>query len=601
MTAASKALRSAFSEIPPPPQATPLVQWQDVSTEALAPFAPSDSSVPMGQYAVYTVMQWAQAQGFAGAIPTWEVGNGTWGVICFLANPGLTTMSIPIADLPGYDPNDPQACGQAIMRWATAQANGSNQLAIPTYVSDGSNASALVFTPSYPQLAFYDAPNTQLFFSLQQPAKLANLADPAVWANATMRVAQNLGYAAGWPTWEWTTTRGLIGIPQYDLGPLPEASTDNVNTVVAVLHQTYLALQNCESVASSLTTGVFVDFTAAPIADPTMTILVDCLFGAVQACLNAIPGVGGVLASLVSTGVQVAVDATKSSGGTFSLEQYQNMLVDATNATIDYVTQMHDNLQQASGDDLQTLWQSPYSDPISGRSVMLGMLAYTPQTIVNGDEYWALLTQQLVASYTENLKIQISSQLYGIQSRTYPNRAPDKQWWDGTIASVTGPGGDCSQYVADRPEDLSVWYNGAQQVDDYVTLNEWWMQSTDSTLPEYPPTSLVYNLFSDDGFGVTTGGWAGPFTKAQYYTQFFVPQTQIGQDGAYNQAWSYNQPGSIVGATVYGQDIETTLAGYTDDYGQLHLSSSGVVTFVDSQCGFTQSVITNYLQQIVTP
>ncbi|HVW51915.1 MAG TPA: hypothetical protein VHC91_16240 [Trinickia sp.] len=601
MTAVSKALRSAFSEIPPPSQATQLVQWQDVSTVDLAPYAPPNASVPMGQYAVYTVMQWAQAQGFAGAVPTWEVGDGTWGVICFVSHPGVSVVQIPIANLPGYDPNNPQACGQAIMRWATAQANGANQLAIPTYVSDGVNASALVFTQSYPPLSFYDAPNTQLYFSLGQPAKLVDLTDPAVWANAAMRVAQNIGYAAGWPTWEWTTTRGLIGIPEYDLGPLPEASSDNVDTVVAVLHQTYLALQNCESVASSLTTGVFVDFTAAPIADPTMQILVDCLFGAVQACLNAIPGVGGVLASLVSTGVQVAIDATKSSGGTFSLEQYQNMLVDATNATIDYVTQMHDNLQQASGDDLQNLWQSPYADPMSGRSVALGMLAYTPQTVVNGDEYWALLSQQLVKSYMDNLKIQISSQLYGIQSRTYPNRAPDKQWWDGTIASVTGPGGDCSQYVADRDEDLSVWYNGAQQVDDYVTLNEWWMQSLASGLPSYPPTSLVYNLFSDDGFGVTTGGWAGPFTKQQYYTQFFVPQTQIGLDGTYLQQWAYNQPGVIVGATVFGQDFAQIVAGYTDSYGRAYVSSSQGISEVDQMCGFTQSIITNYLQQIVNP
>lgn len=595
MTAVSKVLRSAFKEIPPPPQATQLVQWQDVSTSALAPYAPSNASAPMGQYAVYTVMRWAQAQGFAGAIPTWEVGNGTWGVMCFVAHPGLSVIQIPIADLPGYDPNNPQASGQAIMRWATGQAGGAYQLAIPTYVSDGVNASALAFTSSYPTLAFYDAPNAQLFFSLQQTAKLINLMDPAVWANATMRVAQNLGYAAGWPTWEWTTNRGLIGIPEYDLGPLPDASTDNVNTVVAVLHRTYEALQDCEGVASGLTTGVFVDFTAAPIEDPTMQILVDCLFGAVQACLNAIPGVGGVLASLVSTAVQVAVDATKSSGGTFSLEQYQNMLVDATNATIDYVTKMHDELQQASGDALQTLWQSPYADPISGRSVQLGMLAYTPQTIVKGDEYWALLSQQMVASYTQNLMIQISSQLYGIQSRTYPNRAPGKQWWDGTIASVTGPGGDCSQYVADRDDDLSVWYNGAQQVDDYVTLNEWWMQSSDD---DFPPTTLVYNFFSDDGFGVTTGGWAGPFTKAQYYTQFFVQQTQLGLDGTYQQVWNYNPSNAIVTATIYGDDFGPILAGSSDNYGNVTVNTSSEVSNINGLCGYSQSVITNYLQPL---
>ncbi|CAH0166768.1 hypothetical protein E3Z27_11430 [Pseudomonas mediterranea] len=169
-------------------------------------------------------MNWALGQGFAGAIPTWEVGNGTWGVIGFLPHPGLQVMQIPLADLAGYDLTNPQSCGQGVMRWAQAEENGSNQLAIPMYTGDGETFNALVFTPSYPTLSFYDAPNTQLYFSLEQPAKLVNLLDPAVWANAAMRVANNLGFAAGWPTWEYTTSRGLIGIPVYDLGAVPDAS-----------------------------------------------------------------------------------------------------------------------------------------------------------------------------------------------------------------------------------------------------------------------------------------------------------------------------------------------------------------------------------------
>lgn len=595
MSAEPQVIFPDSNEIPLLPSATPLVQWQDVSIDELAPYTPLDSTMPMGQYAVTTVMNWALGQGFSGAIPTWEIGNGTWGVICFLPHPGLQVMQIPLADLADFDLNDPQSCGQGVMRWAQAEENGSNQLAIPMYASDVTTFSALVFTSSYPTLSFYDAPNTQLYFSLAQPAKLVNLQDPAVWANAAMRVANNLGFAAGWPTWEYTTNRGLIGIPAYDLGPVPDASPGNVATAIKVLHRTYLALQNCESVSSSLTTGVFVDFTAAPIADPTMQILVDCLFGAVQSCLNAIPGVGGTLAALVSSGVQIAIDATKSSGGTFSLEQYQNMLVDASNATIDYVTQLHDQLQQATGNDLENLWQSIYNDPLSGRSIALGLLAYTPMDVVDGDAYWAQLSQQMEASYLENLKTQITSQLYEIQSRTYPNRPTDKQWWYGTIASVTGPGGDCSKYIASSDSDLSVWYNDAIQVDDYVELNEWWMQAIASSNPEYPPTSLVYNLFSDDGFGVTTN-WTGPFTKDQFYTQFFVQQTQIGIDGSDSQVWVYNQSNMIVGATMYGGGMEDTLAGSTDSYGNLRVySTNPTVSYLNSLCGFSQPVITNGL------
>lgn len=578
------------------PSATPLVQWQDVSTSALAQYAPSDTTLPMGQYAVTTVMNWAPGQGFAGAIPTWEVGDGTWGVIGFLPHPGLQVVQIPLADLADYDLTNPQSCGQGVMRWAQAEENGANQLAIPMYVNDGETFKALVFTPSYPTLAFYDAPNTQLYFSLEQPAKLINLLDPPVWANAAMRVANNLGFAAGWPTWEYTTNRGLIGIPAYDLGPVPEASAENVNTVVKLLHRTFLSLQVCESVSSSLTTGVFVDFTAPAIADPTLQILVDCLFGAVQVCLNAIPGVGGPLAALVSSGVQVALDATKSSGGTFSLEQYQDLLVHASNAMINYVTQLHDKLQQATGDDLQTLWQSTYDDPLSGRSIPLGLLANTPAEVVNGDSYWAQLSQQLEASYLDNLKVQITAQLYGIQSRTYQNRPVDKQWWYGTVASVTAPGGDCSQYIASSASDLSVWYNDAQQVDDYVTLNEWWMQSLASSNPEYPPPSLVYNLFSNDGFGVTTG-WLGTFTKEQLYTQFFLQQTQIGVIGT--QTWQYNQSDAIVSASMIDLQQGYALAGSTDTYGQLQVySSDSIVINMNSACGFSQPVITNELAPI---
>jgi len=577
---------------------TPLVQWQDVSTEDLAPYAPSDTTLPMGQYAVSTVMSWALSQGFAGAIPTWEVGDGTWGVICFLQNPGLQVMQIPLDDLSGYDLNDPRSCGQGVMIWAQDEANGANQLAIPMYESDDTTFNALVFTPSYPTLTFYDAPNLQLYYAMQQPAALINLQDPAVWANSAMRVANNLGFAAGWPTWEYTTNRGLMGIPAYDLGALPDASKDNVHAVVKVLHRTYLALQNVENISSSLTTGVFVDFTAAPIADPAMKILTDCLFGAVEIAFNAIPGVGGVLAAVVSAGVQIAIDATGSSGGTFSLEKYQSMLVAASNATIDYVTQMHDSLQEAKGDHLQQLWAAPYNDPLSGRSVALGMLACMPADIVNGDAYWAQLSQQMETSYLDGLKSQITSQLYQIESRTYHNAPVDKQWWHGTIATVTAPGGDCSQYVADRDDDLSVWFNGAVQKSDYVELNEWWMQAIASSDPEYPPTMLVYNLFSDDGFGVTTG-WAGPFTKAQFYTQFFVPQTQIGNDGtSYNQSWSYDASSpvanTLVAAAIYGQG--DAIAGYTDNYGDLVLNTSNsVVQEANNACGFSQPVIANQL------
>ncbi|MGQ7814110.1 hypothetical protein ACUTAH_00255 [Metapseudomonas furukawaii] len=596
-------LQAALPEskkIPLLPLATPLTQWQDVSVSELAPYAPPDSTLPMGQYAVSTVMNWATQQGFSGAIPTWEIGSGTWGVICFFPHPGLQVVEIPISDLAGYDLSNPQSCGQGVMRWAQAEENGSNQLAIPMYVSDDETFSALVFTPSYPTLTFYDAPNTQLYFSLQQPAKLINLQDPAVWANAAMRVANNLGFAAGWPTWEYTTNRGLIGIPAYDLGPVPDASPANVATAIKVLHRTSLALQNCESVSSSLTSGVFVDFTAAPIADPTLQILTDCLFGAVQVCLNAIPGVGGALAAIVSSGVQVAIDATNSSGGTFSLEEYQGMLVDASNATINYVAQLHDSLQQATGDDLQKLWLSPYNDPLTGRSIALGLLACTPPEVVDGDAFWAQLSQQMEASYLENLKIQITAQLYEIQSRTYQNRAPDKQWWYGTIASVTGPGGDCSQYVISSDSDLSVWFNGARQVSDYVELNEWWMQAIASSFPEYPPATLVYDLFSNDGFGVTTN-WTGPFTKEQFYTQFFVQQTQMGLDGTYNQVWVYDQSDMIVEAQVSGEEIESVVAGSTDNYGNLSLNSSNAtVIFVNEKCGFSQPVIINYLAPLTS-
>ncbi|UCP00687.1 hypothetical protein LF844_13045 [Metapseudomonas lalkuanensis] len=592
-------LQAALPEskkIPLLPIATPLTEWQDVSISELAPCAPSDSTLPMGQYAVSTVMNWAIQQGFYGAIPTWEIGNGTWGVICFRPHPELQVVKIPVTDLGGYDPTSPQSCGQAVMRWAQLEENGSNQLAIPTYLNDDDEFfSALVFTPNYPTLTFYDAPNTQLYFSLQQPAKLINLQDPAVWANAAMRVANNLGFAAGWPTWECTTHRGLIGIPAYDLGPMPDACPANVATVVEVLHKTSQALQNFENVSSSLTSGVFIDFTAAPIADPTMQILSDCLFGAVQACLNAIPGVGGTLAALVSSGVQIAIDATNSSGGTFSLEQYQKMLVAASNATIDYVADLHDSLQNATGDDLQKLWQSPYKDPLSGRSIALGSLACTPPDIVNGDLFWAKMSQHMEASYRENLQIRITAQLYGIQSRTYHNRAPGKQWWDGTIASVTAPGGDCSQYIASSDSDLSVWFSGALQVGDYVELDEWWMQALPGN-PYYPPTTLVYNLFSNDGFGVTTN-WAGPFTKEQFYTQFFVQQNQVGLDGTYNQVWMYDQPNAIVEARL----SENLVAGSTDNYGNLSLNSSDpLVILANSECEFSQPVITNYLAPLTS-
>lgn len=180
----------------PPSYPVPLLTWQNVSTSALQPYAPSPS-LPMAQYAVTCVMQWAQAQGYPGAIPTWEVGPDVWGVIVFQPNAALTQVNIPISQLAGFDAGNTMLWGQLVMDWAT---NNAYQLGIPTFQTDGVNVTALVFGVGYPGIAFYDAPNSQLYQSLQQPGKLCNLQDPAVWANAVMRVGMGLGYGAAWPT-----------------------------------------------------------------------------------------------------------------------------------------------------------------------------------------------------------------------------------------------------------------------------------------------------------------------------------------------------------------------------------------------------------------
>jgi len=585
------------ADVPAPVQ---LLQWQNVPLATLQPYAPSDASLPMSQYAVTCVMLWAQAQGYAGAIPTWEIGDGCWGVICILNNTNITQTDIPISALSGFDASNTQLWGQSVMRWAVA---AGNQLAIPTFQTDGTNVTALVFGSDYPGLFFYDAPNGQLYQSLQQAGKLCNLQDPAVWANAVMRVAGNIGYAAGWPTWEWTTFRGLIGMSGYDYGPLPDSSSDNVAAVLTVLTKTsgMLKLSMADSLADF--SGIYATFNAAPISDPGLTILVDCLFGALQAGLNLIPGVGGAIASLVSTAVTVAQDAAANKGGNsgaYTLEQYQEMLTVASEAVILYVDNMHDTLWSSQGDGtLQQVWAGSYTNPLSGCATQLGMLALTPPDIVNGLTYWTELGDQITAQLNNNLVVSILSQLYTIQYRTYQNAPAGKQWWWGTVADVTASDGAVAQYIASSDDDLSVWFSDAVQEPGhargpYVTFTEWWLQAaTDSVLPEYPPSELTYSLFSSDGFGNTTN-WDGPFSKETVYTQWFLYQTQLG---AYNQNWSYTTDGFLVVATVFNTgSLQSAVAGSTDLYGNLTLNSSDPnVEAANSVSGMTQPVIVNYL------
>ncbi|MES2942307.1 MAG: hypothetical protein V4772_05500 [Pseudomonadota bacterium] len=585
----------------------PLLQWCGPSTTELQPFAPTTPGLPMAQYAVTCVMLWAQSQGLPGAIPAWEVGPEVWGVITFEPHDALTLTSIPISELDGFDPSNTVSWGALVQTWATSKGN---QLAIPTFQTDGTNVTALVFGAAYPSLSFYDAPNLQLYQSLTLPGMLCNLQDPAVWAQSTMRVAASLGYGAGWPTWQWTTSRGLIGLPAFDYGPVPDASADKVANVLKVLASTVTMLQIATADSLADFSGIYDTFAAAPIVDEGLQILTDCIFGALQIGLNMIPDVGGVVASLVSTAMTVAQDAANQSGGgggSYTLMEYQGMLTAASNATINYVSAMHDTLMDSvSNGTLQQVWTSAYADPLSGRSVQLGMLALASNDVVNGLNYWTTLGQQITSDLNTNLMASITVQLYTLQYRTYPNAPDTKQFWYHTIAEITAPGGDLSQYIASsNGENLSVWFTDfavepGHARGQYATATEWWLQAVaDSALPEYPPSGLCYSLFSNDGFGVTTN-WAGPFTKQGVYTQWFLTQVQIGLNGACLQTWDYPATGNLVTATISSAEFNGTLsAGYTDKFGNLYLNSSNAqVQAIDAECGFQQPVITNLLSPL---
>jgi hypothetical protein len=584
-----------------PSYPVPLLTWQNVSTGDLQPYAPSPT-LPMAQYAVTCVMQWAQAQGYPGAIPTWEVGDGVWGVIVFQPNAALTQVSIPIAQLGGFDAGNTMLWGQLVQAWASSQGY---QLGIPTFQTDGVNVTALAFGASYPGIAFYDAPNSQLYQSLQLPGMLCNLQDPAVWAQSVMRVGMGLGYGAAWPTWQWTQSRGLMGISALDYGPLPDATDTNVANVLKVLSNTVTMLQNSTADALAEYSGVYEAFTAAPVTDTGLKILTDILFGALQIGLNMIPGVGGIISGIVSTAVTVAQDAASAKGGTsgtYTLLQYQEMLLAASDATQDYISNVHDTLMDAQGNGtLAQVWAQPYNDALSGRTTQLGMLALSSNDVVNGLEFWTTLGQQVTAGLVTNLMGSITAQLYGIQYRTYANAPSTKQFFYGSIAEVTAPDGKMAQYITSESDgsDLSVWFTDFVQEPghargEYVTATEWWLQAPGgSTLPEYPPSSLTYNLFSSDGFG-NTANWNGPFSKQTVYTSWFLPQLQNGL--GFTQNWTYfSSNGNLVTATVQQLEGGSAVAGYTDAYGNLYTDTSNPIV---QASGFKQPVIGNYLSPL---
>lgn len=571
----------------------PLVDWQDVSTSALAPYAP-DPSLPMARYAVMTVMSWAQAQGYAGAIPTWEVGDGTWGVILIHPHPALSQVAIPLSSMEPFDTSDPDGWGQAVMRWATAQ-DPAYPMAIPTFQTDGTSVTALAFGAAYPGLSFYDAPNTQLFQSLAQARKLVNLQDPAVWANAVMRVGMANGYAAAWPTWECTTNRGMMGMSAMDWGPLPEPTDENVDRVKAILTRTAGVIDSATTRSLADFSGIYLAFNEQPIASPAVTALVDTLLGLVQIGLNLIPGVGGALGSLVGSGQQVVQDATSGQGssGPTSLATYQDVLSTASDAIASYVAGLQSALNAAQGAALRQLWGQTYQSPLGGPPVPLGMLANTPEDTVTDDSTWEAARQQLTRQFNMSLKQSITTQLYTVVRRTYYNSSRRQQKWSGTIAEITAPGGSLGKYIADSEENLSMWFTDLAQDGGSVTTTDFWLQATGSD-SEYPPADLVYALFSDDGFGTTTG-YIGEFSKETVYSQWPAPTLEIGDGGDYGQQWAYNtSAGNIVEVWVTADP--DTLVGWTDGHGNVGSDTSHQsVESTIAICEFQQGVIVNYL------
>jgi len=587
------------SPAPESPSVLSVASWQDVATSALLPYVPANGdSLPMPQYAMQTVMAWAQAQGLAGAIPTWEIGSGVWGVILLANHPHLTQITIPLSEMETFDPSDTAMWGQAVMRWAQLPANGY-QMAIPTYQSDGETVTALAFGADYPPIVFYDAPNTELFNALQWPRALANLNDPAVWAQSIMRVARNNGYIAGWPTWEWTTFRGMMCMPAYDLGALPEPTKDNVDKVVHALDRTLTMVTNSTNTALSNFSGIYQNFTQSPVADPGLEILTDCVFGAIQIALNAIPVVGGSLAAFVSTAITVAQQAAQNEPGSSAptLETYQQMLTAAANATTNYISECQQKLVDAAHhpEKLKHVWASRFTNPMNNQPMKMGYLSLIHTDVLRGDEYWTDAQQAATAQLETNLQAAILAQLYFIARRTYPNRTPRENYFYGTLAEVTGPGGKMAQYVVEDDENYSVWYTDFNQVDDYVEATEYWLQSNaNSTLPEYAPPSLCQALFSDDGFG-DAAGWTGSFSKATVYGTWLMEIAEWGDGGGYFQYWQYGVDGNIVSATIV-EDGVGAVAAWTDAYGNFYSDeSNSIVSQANQACGFAQPVIVNYL------
>jgi hypothetical protein len=582
-----------------------LLTWQNVPASELVQHAP-DRSLPMGRYAVATVMAWAQAQGHPGAIPTWEIGRDNagdvWGVFLIHEHPAIRTVSIPTAELPGWDPSNPALWGQAVMRWGTARGY---PLTIATFLEDAGGVTALAFESGYPGLSYYEAPNMQLFQSQGQARKVIDLMDPAVWANSVMRVAGQRGFAAGWPTWECTTSRGMWGMAASAYPVLPDATQQNVANVLTILTRTVDTVNGATTESLADFSGIYGTFAAAPVTDPGLRILIDCLFGAVDAALNLIPDVGGALASLLSTAMQVAQDAAKSQGGNgpITLETYQKMLSAASDATATYIAQLHDTLMNASASGtLQQVWAQTYLNPLGGPPAQLGMLAYASNDMVNGDVFWNTMREQIAASMNLNLQVSITSQLYTVVRRTYQNAPTNHQWWYGSVADVTAPNGPMANYIASEDDERSVWFTDCVQESDYVTATMFWLQAGNTFPSEYPPTSLCYALFSGDGFGDTgTWGYTGTFSKSKVYN-WLMATVELGNgDSTGQQRWTYDTGGNIVTANILSESgvVTSVNSAWTDANGIVHLNTADpTVQWANQEFGFEQQVIINYLSPL---
>ncbi|PRP91099.1 hypothetical protein ENSA5_58360 [Enhygromyxa salina] len=258
----------------------------------------------------------------------------------------------------------------------------------------------------------------------------------------------------------------------------------------------------------------------------------DLLLGEINAALNIVPVLGGVLSSIVGASADV-IEATLSSNSDGSTAINSISCVDSMQDYSNELRELIVGLINDMANGAEDAWCEPYTNPLTGTEVTLGQLAAEWATQADFD--WIVWSEQLRDSWVGAYLQYMAESGYCRVFRSYEESVVDEQKWHATtVASFLADKGGADQYITSTAENYSVWFTNTQQDGRNVTTDEWWLTPVPDNAFDYanayPAGDAMTTLFSSSGYGTTWASENGVEKSTVFQSWFMVDQSVHGED-----------------------------------------------------------------------